>query len=126
MRKHHRLGAILAAVALAAGGGLAGVDSPRHRAGGHGADGHRAGGHRAGRHRASGSAAGSGHRSRRSRRVRDRPSSTRCCLPKFTGIAVFDQANEGAQEAAAELGAHLPSSSAPRPPTTASPGRSRS
>ncbi|MBL8093757.1 MAG: hypothetical protein JNL73_06275, partial [Anaerolineales bacterium] len=26
-------------------------------------------------------------------------------LPKFTGIAVFDQANEGAQEAAAELGA---------------------
>jgi len=25
-------------------------------------------------------------------------------LPKFTGIAVFDQANEGAQEAAAELG----------------------
>ncbi len=26
-------------------------------------------------------------------------------LPKFTGIAVFDQANQGAQEAAAELGA---------------------
>ena len=26
-------------------------------------------------------------------------------MPKFTGIAVFDQANEGAQEAAAELGA---------------------
>ena len=25
-------------------------------------------------------------------------------LPKFTGIAVFDQANEGAKEAAAELG----------------------
>ena len=25
-------------------------------------------------------------------------------LPKFTGIAVFDQANQGAQEAAAELG----------------------
>ena len=27
-------------------------------------------------------------------------------LPKFTGIAVFDQANQGAQEAAAELGAN--------------------
>ena len=29
---------------------------------------------------------------------------TSVLLPKFTGIAVFDQANEGAQEAAAELG----------------------
>ena len=29
---------------------------------------------------------------------------TSILLPKFTGIAVFDQANEGAQEAAAELG----------------------
>src|SRR5918996_771542 len=29
-------------------------------------------------------------------------------LPKFTGIAVFDQANEGAQEAAAELGTEPP------------------
>ena len=31
-------------------------------------------------------------------------SSSSILLPKFTGIAVFDQANEGAQEAAAELG----------------------
>ena len=30
---------------------------------------------------------------------------TSVLLPKFTGVAVFDQANEGAQEAATELGA---------------------
>ena len=29
-------------------------------------------------------------------------------LPKFTGVAVFDQANEGAQEAATELDAEAP------------------
>ena len=47
-------------------------------------------------------------------------------LPKFTGIAVFDQANEGAQEAAAELGTQPTPSSSDRPPTTASPARSSS
>ena len=48
-------------------------------------------------------------------------------LPKFLGILPFDQANQGAQEAAAELAEpDRASTSSDRPPRTASPARSSS
>ena len=46
-------------------------------------------------------------------------------LPKCTGIAVFDQANEGAQEAAEELGTERCRVPRARPPARTRPGRSR-
>ena len=47
-------------------------------------------------------------------------------LPKFLGILPFDQANQGAQEAAAELQNPTRSTSSVPPPRTVSPGRSNS
>ena len=89
MRKQHTLGAILAAAALAAGGGMAGASSgatvPGTEPGG----------------TTGGSAAPAGEPVTFETGL----EFNSILLPKFTGIAVFDQANQGAQEAAAELGA---------------------
>ena len=46
-------------------------------------------------------------------------------MPKFLGILVFDQANQGAQEAHAEIGNPAELQFLGPPPRTASPARSR-
>jgi rhamnose transport system substrate-binding protein len=88
MRKQHTLGAILAAAALAAGGGMAGASSGATVPGTEPAG------------TTGGSAAPAGD----AVTFESGLDFNSILLPKFTGIAVFDQANQGAQEAAAELG----------------------
>jgi len=89
MRKQHIIGAILAAAALAAGGGMAAASSGATVPGTEPA----------------GTTGGSAAPAGEAVTFETGLEFNSILLPKFTGIAVFDQANEGAQEAAAELGA---------------------
>src|SRR5262245_3913859 len=93
MRKQHTVGVILAAAALAAGGGLAGATTvPGTEPPGTEAP------------AASQAPTGSAAPAREAVTFETGQEFNSILLPKFTGIAVFDQANQGAQEAAAELG----------------------
>ena len=114
MRRHHTLGAILAAVALAAGGGLAGASGDTTVPGTEPAGtepmatsrlGPADGTEPAGTEPAGTEPAGSAAPAGEAVEFETGLEFNSVLLPKFTGIAVFDQANEGAQEAAAELGA---------------------
>ena len=115
MRRHHTLGAILAAVALAAGGGLAGASGdttvPGTEPAGtepmatEPAGTEPMGTEPAGTEPAGTEPAGSAAPAGEAVEFETGLEFNSVLLPKFTGIAVFDQANEGAQEAAAELGA---------------------
>ena len=92
MRRNHMFGAILAAAALAAGGGLAGATTvPAHRPAGT-------------EPRPARGAGWLGRSAGEAVTFETGLEFNSILLPKFTGIAVFDQANQGAQEAAAELG----------------------
>ena len=111
MRKHHTLGAILAASALVVGGGLAAASGETTVPGTEPAGTEPAGTEPAGTEPAgtepAGSAAPAASAAPAGEAVEFETGLefNSVLLPKFTGIAVFDQANEGAQEAAAELGA---------------------
>jgi rhamnose transport system substrate-binding protein len=98
MRKQHKVGAILAAVALATGGGLAGASGDTTVPGTEPAGTEPAGTEPMGT-ATEGTAAPAGE----AVTFETGLEFQSILLPKFTGIAVFDQANQGAQEAAAEL-----------------------
>ena len=84
MRNKHTFGMLVAAAALVAGGGLAGASTGATAPGGSEPPASAAGGEAV--------------------TLEPGLDFNAVLLPKFTGIAVFDQANQGAQEAAAELG----------------------
>jgi rhamnose transport system substrate-binding protein len=98
MLKQHKVGAILAAVALATGGGLAGASGDTTVPGTEPAGTEPAGTEPMGT-ATEGTAAPAGE----AVTFETGLEFQSILLPKFTGIAVFDQANQGAQEAAAEL-----------------------
>ncbi len=96
MSRQYKVGAILAVAALAVGGGLAGASGDTTVPGTEPAGTEPMGTEPAG------SAAPAGEA------VTLEPGLefNSVFLPKFTGVSVFDEANQGAQEAAAELGAN--------------------
>ena len=97
MRNKHKVGAVLAAVALATGGGLVGATTVPGT--------EPAGSEPMGTEPMGTEPAGSAAPAGEAVEFETGLEFNSVLLPKFTGIAVFDQANEGAQEAAAELGA---------------------
>jgi rhamnose transport system substrate-binding protein len=93
MRRQHTIGVLLAAAALAAGGGLAGATTVPGT--------EPVGTEPVATEAPAGSAAPAGE----AVTIEPGQEFESVFLPKFTGISVFDEANQGAQEAAAELGA---------------------